>query len=119
MWFGKALVFYSEATESRCTAALMLQVDPVELVRGRGTALDQYVNDRPYVASSLMSVALGEAFSTALGGRSKDRPDRVAERMPLSASIAAVDCDGGEPLIRRLLEPLGYAGDVTRATLDP
>lgn len=32
---GKAHVFYPEATEQRCTAALMLEVDPIALVRGR------------------------------------------------------------------------------------
>jgi hypothetical protein len=68
--FGKALIFYPEATESRCTAALLLEVDPVELVRkpggpsGEGGLLDQYVNDRPYVSSSFTSVALARAFGT-------------------------------------------------------
>jgi RNA repair, ligase-Pnkp-associating, region of Hen1 len=49
--FGQAHVFYSEATVERCTAALLLDIDPVHLVRGlRGeAALEQYVNDRPYV----------------------------------------------------------------------
>ncbi len=62
--FGKAHVFYPEATETRCTAALLLDVDPIGLVRGRvgsteGGLLEQYVNDRPYVASSFLSVAIG------------------------------------------------------------
>ncbi|MHC5057936.1 MAG: 3' terminal RNA ribose 2'-O-methyltransferase Hen1, partial [Planctomycetota bacterium] len=75
--FGKAHVFYPEATDDRCTAALMLEVDPVELVRGRrgskdGGLLDQYVNDRPYAASSLLSVAISRVYGTAMGGRSKD-----------------------------------------------
>src|SRR5262245_54606794 len=63
--FGKAHVFYPQADESRCTAALLLDVDPVQLVRGKrgvGFTLDQYVNDRPYVASSLMSVAISQVF---------------------------------------------------------
>lgn len=60
---GQAHVFYPEATAERCTAALLLNLDPVGLVRGRGAAgegvaLEQYVNDRPYVASSFLSVAL-------------------------------------------------------------
>ena len=33
--FGKAYVFYPEAEEQRCTAAILLEVDPVALVRGR------------------------------------------------------------------------------------
>src|SRR5690349_10100534 len=75
--FGKAHVFYPEARDERCTAALMLEVDPVGLVRGRkgpageGRSLEQYVNDRPYVASSFLCVALSEVFRTALSGRSK------------------------------------------------
>ena len=55
--FGKAHVFYPEASAERCTAAFLLEVDPVGLVRGRGNGdgtLDAYVNDRPYVASSFM-----------------------------------------------------------------
>ena len=118
MWFGKARVYYPEAESSRCTAALLIEVDPVGLVRGRGSALDQYVNDRPYVASSLMSVAIGEAYRTALSGRSSERQERVEEKMDLTAQISALDCDGGEPLIRRLLEPLGYTVTVERAPLD-
>src|SRR5229473_2822310 len=116
--FGKVRVFYPEADEARCTAALLLEVDPIGLVRGRGASLDQYVNDRPYVASSLMSVAIGEAFRSAMAGNSKDRPDRVDELMPLTATLAAVDCDGGEPLIRRIFEPLGYKVSLIRAPLD-
>jgi hypothetical protein len=110
MGFGRALVFYPESDDRRCTAALLLDVDPVGLVRGKGATLDQYVNDRPYVASSLMSVAIGEVFRTALGGRSRERPERVGEKMPLRATRAAVACDGGELLIRRLFEPGHRAG---------
>jgi hypothetical protein len=33
--FGRATLFYPEAGEDRCTAALTVEVDPVELVRGR------------------------------------------------------------------------------------
>src|SRR5215510_12910042 len=76
--FGKAHVFYPEAEPDRCTAALLLEVDPIGLVRGRkgpageGRALEQYVNDRPYVASSFLSVAIAEVFGSALSGKSKD-----------------------------------------------
>jgi hypothetical protein len=76
--FGNAHVFYPEATQSRCTAALMLEVDPVQLVRGRGpsgesAALEQYVNDKPYIASSLMSVAISRVYGSALAGNSRER----------------------------------------------
>ncbi|HLJ54339.1 MAG TPA: 3' terminal RNA ribose 2'-O-methyltransferase Hen1 [Chthonomonadaceae bacterium] len=107
--FGRVVVFYPEASERCCTSALLLEVDPVRLVRARGAhGLDQYVNDRPYAASSLASVAIATVFGTALNGRSRDRQERVGEKMPLSAMIAAVRCRGGAGLIERLFVPLGY-----------
>lgn len=112
--FGKAHVFYPEATGSRCTAALLLDIDPVGLVRtrrgppGERGLLEQYVNDRPYVASSFMSVAIARVFASALGGSSKARPQLVDEPLPLTARIAVLPCRGGEEFLRRLFKPLGY-----------
>src|SRR5688572_29699496 len=100
--FGKAHVFYPEATPERCTVALLVEVDPVGLVRnrrgpsGEGGALDQYVNDRPYAASSFLSVALAEVFGSGLAGKSKERPELVDEALPLRATISALPCRGGE-----------------------
>ncbi len=105
--FGKAHVFYPEADEDRCTAALLLDVDPIALVRGRGALLTDYVNDRPYVASSFLSVAIARVFGSALGGRSSERPTLVDEALPLSATVAALPC-GNEAAVRGLFEPLGY-----------
>lgn len=122
--FGKAHVFYPEATADRCTAALLLEVDPVALVRGRpgatgdGGTVDQYVNDRPYAASSFLSVAIAQLFGTALGGRSKDRPELAATAIPLTARIAPLPCRGGETILRRLFEPLGYEVHAERHVLD-
>jgi 3' terminal RNA ribose 2'-O-methyltransferase Hen1 len=121
--FGVAHVFYPEATEDRCTAALLLDVDPVGLVRGRGPAgegfaLQQYVNDRPYVASSLLSVAIAEIFGSALGGRSRERPELAATPIPLVARLAVLQCRGGEPFLRRLFEPLGYEVIAEQHALD-
>jgi 3' terminal RNA ribose 2'-O-methyltransferase Hen1 len=109
--FGPAHVFYPEATDERCTAALLLDIDPVALSRGRreGPSLEPYVNDRPYVASSFLSVAIADHFGTAMGGRSKERQELADETLPLEATVAAVPSRGGETLIRRLFEPLGYA----------
>ena len=112
--FGKAHVFYPEATSERCTAALLLDVDPVGLVRGKrgqheGGTLDQYVNDRPYVLSSFLSVAMGRAFGTAMSGRSKGRQELADQAMPLTANLTVVACRAGEGLIRELFEPLGYS----------
>src|SRR6476660_7603718 len=71
--FGRAHVFYPEASPDRCTAALLVEVDPIGLVRrGRGRpvfALAEYVNDRPYVASSFLSTAIAKVYGTALSGR--------------------------------------------------
>jgi 3' terminal RNA ribose 2'-O-methyltransferase Hen1 len=122
--YGRAHVFYPEATEERCTAALLLEVDPVGLVRnrrgpaGEGRTLEQYVNDRPYVASSFLSVAIAEVFGSALSRKSKERPELVDAPIPLSATIAVLPCRGGEEFLRRLFEPLGYRVTVTGYPLD-
>jgi 3' terminal RNA ribose 2'-O-methyltransferase Hen1 len=122
--FGKAYVFYPEANEERCTAALLLDVDPVGLVRNRkgpsgdGGLLDQYVNDRPYAASSFLSVAIARTFGTALSGRSKHRQELVEAKLPFEANLPAVPCRGGEEMLRALFEPLGYALDIVRLPLD-
>jgi len=123
--FGKAHVFYPEATEEICTAALLLDVDQIGLVRGRkgpagdGFSLEQYVSDRPYAASSFLSVAISRVFGTALGGRSQKRPELADLAIPLSARLAAVPCRGGEGFLRKLFEPLGYMVSATRLPLDP
>src|SRR3954469_16711818 len=113
--FGQAHVFYPEASPDRCTAALLLDVDPVGLVRGRGARGSgsgqddaQYVSDRPYVASSFLSVAIGEVFGTALGGRSRERAELAASPLPLEARISVLPARGGEGTVRRLFEPFGY-----------
>ena len=122
--FGRAHVFYPEATTNGCTAALLLDVDPVGLVRrrrgpsGEGGALDQYVNDRPYVASSFLSVAISDVFRSALAGRSNERPELAAMPISLEARLAVVSSRGGEPFLRRLFEPLGYAVTTTAHPLD-
>ena len=112
--FGRAHVFYPEADEARCTVALLLEVDPIGMVRSDkgaawgGFALGQYVNDRPYVASSFISVAIAKVFHSALMGKSKERAALADAALPLRAKVSALPCDGGEPLLRRLFEPLGY-----------
>jgi 3' terminal RNA ribose 2'-O-methyltransferase Hen1 len=117
--FGAAHVFYPEATETACTAALLLDVDPVGLVRGGGGTIDQYVNDRPYVASSFLAVAIARVLGTALGGRCERLPELAASPLPLEARLAAIPCRGGEGLLRRLFEPLGYTVHADSHPLDP
>ncbi|MEH2081108.1 MAG: 3' terminal RNA ribose 2'-O-methyltransferase Hen1 [Nostoc sp.] len=116
--FGKAHIFYPEASIERCTAALLLDVDPVKLVRGRGARLEQYVSDRPYVASSFLSVAIAQVFSTALGGRCKDLPELAQTPIPLVAKLSVLPCRDGEEFLRQLFEPLGYSVSAEGHILD-
>jgi len=54
--FGQAHVFYPRLGEDPAEVALLLDVDPVGLVRGRSGgegSLDQYVNDGPYVRKTM------------------------------------------------------------------
>ncbi|MDH2393476.1 3' terminal RNA ribose 2'-O-methyltransferase Hen1 [Streptomyces sp. HNM0663] len=115
---GRAHVFYPEASDERCTAALLLEVDPVALVRrgkgkGRGgapdAALAQYVNDRPYAASSLLAVAVSTVFRSALRGVCAAMPERAAAAMPLRVEVPAMPARGGAELVHRLFEPLGWS----------
>ena len=122
--FGKAHVFYPAASNEKCTMALLVEVDPVGLVRNRRGpagdrgALEQYVNDRPYAVSSFLSVALAEIFGSALAGKSKERPELTEKSLPLSAAFSALPCRGGEIFLRSLFEPLGYRVTATRLPLD-
>uniref|UniRef100_A0AAU1LZF8 Small RNA 2'-O-methyltransferase n=1 Tax=Streptomyces sp. NBC_00148 TaxID=2903626 RepID=A0AAU1LZF8_9ACTN len=116
---GTAQVFYPEASAERCTAALLLEVDPVALVRrgkgkgkGRGgapdAALAQYVNDRPYAASSLLSVAMTTVFKSALNGVCRAMPERAGEPLPLRIEVPALPARGGAELVHKLFAPLGW-----------
>jgi 3' terminal RNA ribose 2'-O-methyltransferase Hen1 len=122
--FGTAHVYYPEAGDERCCAAVQVDIDPVGLVAGRrgpaGTrfALAQYVNDRPYAASSFLSVAIGKLFGTALAGRCKDRPDLAEKAIPLQVGLPVVPVRGGAAVLRRLFEPLGYTVHARPIELD-
>jgi 3' terminal RNA ribose 2'-O-methyltransferase Hen1 len=122
---GTAHVFYPEATEAVCTAALLLEVDAVGLIRGRhgrdrgeGFGLGQYVNDRPYAASSLLAVAMSRVYRTAMTGRCEARPELAASAIPLELRIPVLPCRGGPDLARRLFEPLGWQVAATPIALD-
>ncbi|MCA8961976.1 MAG: 3' terminal RNA ribose 2'-O-methyltransferase Hen1 [Planctomycetes bacterium] len=119
--FGTVHVFYPQADASCCRVCVLLDIDPIELIRGRKGAdlgLAHYVNDRPYVASSFMSVAISKLFSTAMNGRSKERPELVEVPLPLVATLRVVPCRGGGELLARLFEPLGYAVTAEQHPLD-
>nr|WP_246331188.1 3' terminal RNA ribose 2'-O-methyltransferase Hen1 [Saccharopolyspora hordei] len=119
---GTAHVFYPVAEPDECTAALLLDVDPVGLVRRRhhdSSALGRYVNDRPYAAGSLLAVALGSVFRTALNGRCDARPELAATPVPLRIRVPALPCRGGADLAVRLFEPLGWQVEAAPVPLDP
>jgi 3' terminal RNA ribose 2'-O-methyltransferase Hen1 len=123
--WGTAHVFYPQADEQRCTAALYVDVDPVGLVRGRkGLAdavglADQYVNDRPYAASSLLCAAMAQVFGSAMNGSCSERPELVSQALPLELHLPVLPCRGGEGVLRSLFEPLGHEVQAERLPLDP
>lgn len=121
--FGSAHVFYPESTEDKCTVALLLDINPIELVRGKSASnnrdtLAHYVNDRPYVSSSFMSVAISNVFGTALAGRCNNRPELVEKAIPLTAKLPVLPCRGGEAFLHQLFEPLSYQVEATTLPLD-
>jgi 3' terminal RNA ribose 2'-O-methyltransferase Hen1 len=122
---GTAYVCFPEASPQRCTAALILEVDPARLAgtdrrrRHDGFTLGRFVNDRPYAASSLLAGALNRAFRSAMRGDVRDRPELAATPIPLTVRIPALRCRGGAALAARLLEPLGWHVTATAVPLDP
>ena len=113
--FGRAVMADSIADEARCEFALALDIDPVALVRDRrATAISQYVNDRPYAASSFLSVAISKALGTAMNGRSKEKPDLAGTALPLEASVSPVPLRGGEAGVRAVRAAWLDGGDRDR-----
>ena len=120
--FGRSQVFYPRADDAVCTAALLLEIDPIALVKSRNLdsadfSLSQYVNDRPYAASSLLASALGQVFRTAIRGASKDRPELAATPVPLIIHLPAVPASA--PMVERLFAPLGWEVTAEPIALDP
>lgn len=120
--FGHAHVFYPEATQHRCTATTFVEVDSVGLARGqrrhRLAGLEPYVNDRPYAASSMLSVALARLFRTALSGKCDARPELVERSLSLEVELPVLPVRGGSDVLRRLFEPLGYEVEAQPIALD-
>ena len=121
--FGRAHVFYPEATAQRCTATTYVEVDPLGGTRhrkpGRAQGLEPYLNDRPYAASSMLSVALGRLFRTALRGTCHDRPELVAQPLALEIGLPVLPLRrGGQEVLRRLFSPLGYEVECAPIVLD-
>jgi 3' terminal RNA ribose 2'-O-methyltransferase Hen1 len=123
--FGTAHVFYPEASSERCSATLLLDIDPVDLARGKVNAnrrdqpLEPYVNDRPYVASSFLSVAIAKVFRNALNGSCKESPELANTAIPLEVHLPVLPCRGGAAFLHQLFEPLGYQISTQTIPLDP
>jgi 3' terminal RNA ribose 2'-O-methyltransferase Hen1 len=121
---GVAHVFYPDASDDLCTAALLLEVDAIGLVRnkrfsgGDSFSLGQYINDRPYASSSMLAVAIGQLFSTAMTGRCDSRPELAATELPLTFSLTSVPSRGEAGLATRLFAPLGWEVDERPIVLD-
>jgi len=109
---GKAYVFYPEASDERTTAALLLDIDPIDLARGKvgstGGGLFDYVNDRPYVSSSFMSTAISKVYGTAMTGRADAHQALSDAPLDLTAEITMLPCRGEKEKLRDVFEPLGY-----------
>ncbi|HNS21664.1 MAG TPA: 3' terminal RNA ribose 2'-O-methyltransferase Hen1 [Sedimentisphaerales bacterium] len=121
--FGRVHVFFPVATEAVCTMAILLEIDPIEMARGRhrqpgGLPLEAYINDRPYVASSFLSVAIAQVLGSAMKGDCREVPGLAETEMPLHAKIVVLPCRGGDQILHRLFEPLGYQVSAIRHPLD-
>ena len=120
--YGRAYVFYPEAGDEKTTVALLVDIDPIDLARGklgsREGGLFDYVNDRPYAATSFMSVAINRVFSSAMKGKSEERPELAASPLRLTATVTSLRDRGEETLAHELFEPLGYTVSVSRGLLD-
>ena len=111
--YGRAYVFYPEVSDERTTVALLLDVDPIDLARGKvgatGGGLFDYVNDRPYVSSSFMSTAISKVFGTAMTGRADVHQALSDSPLDLAATVAMLPCRSDRDKLYRVFEPLGYA----------
>lgn len=118
---GKAHVFYPEATEDICTACLLLDINPIDLVRTRGQMgflQEHYVNDRPYTSNSFLSTAMVKAFGSAMNGTAKGKPELVDTPLPLKATVYSLKVDADVSYLHKLFEPLGYTISVQTMPLD-
>ncbi|MCL1985342.1 MAG: 3' terminal RNA ribose 2'-O-methyltransferase Hen1, partial [Betaproteobacteria bacterium] len=109
---GKAYVFYPEISDTRTTVALLLDIDPLDLARGKsgagGDGLFDYVNDRPYVSSSFLSTAIARVFGTAMTGRADNHQALSDSALDFTATVAMLPCRGEYNMLNRVFEPLGY-----------
>jgi len=109
---GNAYVFYPEISNEKTTAALLLDIDPIDLARGKaesgGGGLFDYVNDRPYVSSSFLCTAISKVYGTAMSGRADERQSLSDSELGLTAAITMLPCRGDIGMLNKVFEPLGY-----------
>jgi len=117
---GSAFVFYPEVSDEKTTAALLLDIDPIDLARGKenssSSGLFDYVNDRPYVSSSFLSVAISTVFRTAMTGRADEYQALSDSSLDLEATVAMLPCRSDPVMLNRVFEPLGY--EISYETFD-
>jgi 3' terminal RNA ribose 2'-O-methyltransferase Hen1 len=110
--YGRAYVFYPHLSAQRASASLLLDIDPIDLVRGkagaRSSGLFDYVNDRPYVSSSFLSTAIARVFGTAMTGRADAHQALADSPLDLRADIIMLPCQGEREKLNSVFEPLGY-----------
>ena len=120
--FGSAYVFYPEVSNERTTVALLLDINPIDLARGKLGSTDgglfDYVNDRPYVASSFMSTAINRVFGSALSGKCDKAPELADTPIPLTACVHMLPCRGADDLPKEIFGPLGYTVETRSSVLD-
>ena len=120
--YGKAYVFYPEVSNKCTTAALLLDIDPIDLARGKAGSRDgglfDYVNDRPYAANSFLSTAIVRILGTAMSGRCDKKQELADTPLDLSATIYSLKDNGDTELAQQMFEPLGYKTNVQRNMLD-
>lgn len=120
--YGKAYVFFPEINDTKCTAALLLDIDPLDLARGKVGSKDgglfDYVNDRPYVSSSFLATSIVRVFGTAMTGRCDERPELAETPLNLTAEINNLPCRGNTSMLNRVFEPLGYEVSYEESILD-
>ncbi len=120
--YGKAYVFYPELGDERTTAALLLDIDPLDLARGKVGSIDgglfDYVNDRPYASTSFMSTAIVRIFGTAMTGRCDKRQELADTPLNLTARLYSLKDNGDTEFAKEMFEPLGYTVKTERKYLD-
>jgi 3' terminal RNA ribose 2'-O-methyltransferase Hen1 len=121
-----AVGFYPEAADERCEFCLIVEVDPVERVRGAswGAGIAQYVEPLPFLASSYMSQALSLCLRSAMNGivTSKNASEEkrlqaaAVEKWPLEITVSPLRTSPA--LISRMFEPLGWDVSLHSVPLD-